>query len=79
MPIKNIKRRPFKKRLHKKDVKKKYRIENCGTEGCSSGTIFLTKAEAELINRVSDKKNWDTIIDDDDYDGSTHAWLEEED
>lgn len=73
-----IKRFKFRKRFHKKDVKRKYRVNNCGSEGCSRGTIFLTEAEAELINRVSDKRNWDTIISDDDYDGSTYVWLEEE-
>ena len=61
------------------DVKKKYYVNNCGSEGCSTGIIFLTEAEAELINRVSNKENWDTIIDDDDYQGCTYVFLAEED
>lgn len=61
-----------------KDVKKKYVVFNSGSEGRSSGIIFLTKAEAELINRVSDKKNWDKIIIDEDYDGRTYVRLYEE-
>jgi hypothetical protein len=60
-----------------KDVKKKYRVFNSGSEGMSIGIIFLTEAEAELINRVSDKENWDTIIDDDGYDGQTYVRLYE--
>jgi len=61
------------------DSKKKYYVVNGGSEGYSKGTIFLTEAEAELINKVSNKKNWDTIIEDDDYDGSTYVWLVKED
>lgn len=62
------------------DVKKKYYVINGGSEGYSKGTIFLTEAEAELINKVSNKENWDTIIEDDnDYEGSTHVELVEED
>lgn len=61
------------------DTKKKYYVNNCGSEGWSIGTIFLTEAEAELINRVSNKENWDTIIEDDDYEGTTHVELAEED
>lgn len=66
------------RRIKMSDVKKKYYVYNCGSEGYSTGTIFLTEAEAELINRVSNKKNWDTVIDDDDYDGSTHVELVKE-
>jgi len=60
------------------DTKKKYYVYNNGSEGYSKGTIFLTEAEAELINKVSNKENWDTIIDDDGYDGCTNVYLVEE-
>lgn len=61
------------------DVKKKYYVSNEGSEGRSIGTIFLTEAEAELINKVSNKENWDTIIEDDGYEGYTYVFLAEED
>ena len=69
----------FKGGFNMSDVKKKYYVRNCGSEGYSLGIIFLTEAEAELINRVSNKENWDTIIDDDDYQGCTYVFLAEED
>lgn len=62
----------------KENVKKEYRVYNCGSEGQSTGTIFLTEAEAELINRVSNKENWDIITDYDSYDGCTIVYLVEE-
>ena len=68
-----IKKKLFRKVFLKRDVKKKYYVHNIGSEGQSTGTIFLTESEAELINRVSDKRNWDTIISDEDCDGFTYV------
>ena len=60
-------------------VKKKYHVFNRGSEGMSNGTIFLTESEAELINKVSDMENWDTIIGEDLFDGKTYVELYKED
>jgi len=35
-----------------------YRVEQQGTEGISSGFVFLLPKEAQLVKKITDKSSW---------------------
>lgn len=50
---------------HNKDgnkEEKKYRYHVCqSAEGCTTGTVLLTKAQAEAVEFATDTNNWDNL------------------
>lgn len=50
---------------HNKDINKedkKYRYHVCqSAEGCTTGTILLTKAQAAAVEFATNTNNWDNI------------------
>ena len=62
--------------LPTKEVKRKYKV-TFSAEGATSGYIMLTDKEAEIIRKVTNTSNWDSICEDDPYSGSFYIELAE--
>ena len=56
---------------------KKYRYHVCqGAEGCTTGTVLLTKAQAEAVEFATNTKNWDNL-DVESYSGDFSIYIDE--
>ena len=56
---------------------KKYRYHVCqSAEGYTTGTILLTKAQAEAVEFATNTKNWDNLYEDS-YSGGFNIYIDE--
>lgn len=65
---------------HNQDInkeEKKYRYHVCqSAEGCTTGTVLLTKAQAEAVEFATNTKNWDNL-DVEKYSGDFSIYIDE--
>ena len=65
---------------HNQDInkeEKKYRYHVCqSAEGCTTGTVLLTKAQAEAVEFATNTKNWDNL-DVENYSGDFSIYIDE--
>lgn len=55
---------------------KKYRYHVCQrAEGCTTGTVLLTKAQADAVDFATNTNNWDNL-DEESYSGSFNIYID---
>lgn len=64
---------------HNKDrnkEEKKYRYHVCqSAEGCTTGTVLLTKAQADVVDFATNTNNWDNL-DEESYSGGFSIYID---